>query len=42
MRVSDSTARRLGEMPDDLTIGERWEAHQAARAIERERKAARA
>jgi peptidoglycan glycosyltransferase len=40
MRISDSTARRLGEVPDDLTVGERWEAHQAARTMKREAKAA--
>lgn len=39
MRISDSTARRLGEVPDDLTIGERWEAYQAARAQRRALKA---
>ena len=31
MRISDSSARRLGEVPDDLTIGERFEARAAAR-----------
>ena len=39
VRISDSSARRLGEVPDDLTIGERWEARTAARA---ERRADRA
>ena len=38
MRISDSTARRLGETPDELTVGERWEAHQVARAAKREMK----
>ena len=36
MRISDSTARRLGEVPDTLTIGERWEARQAARTARTE------
>ena len=27
VRISDSTARRLGEVPDELTIGERFDAH---------------
>ncbi len=31
IRVSDSSARRLGELPDDLTIGERWRAAQLRR-----------
>ena len=35
MRISDSTARRVGEVPDDLTIGERWEAHRVARRYRR-------
>lgn len=38
MRISDSTARRLGEVPDDLTLGERIEAREARRL---ERRAAR-
>jgi len=41
MRISDSTARRLGEVPDDLTIGERFEARTAARRQRREAKQAR-
>ena len=32
IRISDSTARRLGEVPDELTIGERLEARRARRA----------
>jgi len=40
MRISDSSARRLGEVPDDLTIGERYEARQAARQARREAKRA--
>jgi cell division protein FtsW (lipid II flippase) len=35
MRISDSSARRLGEVPDDLTVGERWEAYRAARTERR-------
>jgi peptidoglycan glycosyltransferase len=43
MRISDSSARRLGEVPDDLTIGERVEARRATRRARRtERRAARA
>jgi len=38
IRVSDSAARRLGELPDDPTISERWRAAQLAR---RNRRAAR-
>jgi peptidoglycan glycosyltransferase len=41
MRISDSSARRLGEVPDDLTIGERFEARTAARRQRREAKQAR-
>ena len=41
MRISDSSARRLGEVPDDLTIGERFEARAAARRQRREAKQAR-
>ena len=40
MRISDSSARRLGEVPDTLTIGERFEARRAARTERRERKLA--
>ncbi len=36
MRISDSSARRLGEVPDELTIAERWEARRAARRMRRE------
>jgi len=35
VRISDSTARRLGEVPDDLTIGERWAARKARRLARR-------
>jgi len=31
MRTSDATARHLGEIPDDLTIGERFEARRVLR-----------
>jgi cell division protein FtsW (lipid II flippase) len=41
MRISDSSARRLGEVPDDLTIGERYEARAAARRERRAVKQAR-
>ncbi|MCX6519909.1 MAG: FtsW/RodA/SpoVE family cell cycle protein [Actinobacteria bacterium] len=41
MRISDSSARRLGEVPDDLTIGERFEARTAARRERRDAKRAR-
>jgi peptidoglycan glycosyltransferase len=41
MRISDSSARRLGEVPDDLTIGDRFEARAAARRQRREAKQAR-
>ncbi|MBI4932583.1 MAG: FtsW/RodA/SpoVE family cell cycle protein [Actinobacteria bacterium] len=34
IRISDSNARRAGEVPDQLTIGERWEARRLRR-IER-------
>ena len=40
MRISDSSARRLGEVPDDLTIGEQFEARRAARLARREAKRA--
>ncbi len=36
IRISDSNARRAGEVPDQLTIGERWEARRLRRV---ERKA---
>ena len=32
LRISDSGARRRGEVPDALTIGERWEARRLRRA----------
>ncbi|MBI5088043.1 MAG: FtsW/RodA/SpoVE family cell cycle protein, partial [Actinobacteria bacterium] len=40
MRISHASARRMGEVPDELTVGERWEARQAARTMKREQKAA--
>ena len=40
IRVSDSTARRLGEVPDDPTPRERWMARGARRDIKRAGKAA--
>ena len=39
VRISDSGARQLGEVPDALTIGERFEARRARR---RERNAGKA
>jgi peptidoglycan glycosyltransferase len=43
MRISDSSARRLGEVPDDLTIGERFEARTAGWRMKRDaRRAAKA
>jgi len=41
MRISDSTARRAGEVPDDLTISERFEARRAARLEARQLRAPR-
>lgn len=38
VRISDTTARRLGEVPDALTVGERWEARQVRRRMQREAK----
>ena len=38
MRVSDSSARRLGEMPDEPTPGERWAAWQLRRQVRRDMK----
>lgn len=38
IRVSDSSARRLGEVPDDPTIGERRQARRLARKIRRAEK----
>ncbi|MGI9645253.1 MAG: FtsW/RodA/SpoVE family cell cycle protein [Ilumatobacteraceae bacterium] len=35
IRVSDSSARWLGELPDDPTVGERWQAARLARRIRR-------
>jgi peptidoglycan glycosyltransferase len=32
LRISDSGARRRGELPNALTIGERWEARRLRRA----------
>jgi len=38
MRVSDSSARRLGEMPDEPTPGERWTAWLLRRQVRRDQK----
>ncbi|NND75164.1 MAG: FtsW/RodA/SpoVE family cell cycle protein [Ilumatobacter sp.] len=38
IRVSDSAARRLGELPDDPTTGERWTAWRLSRQIRRDEK----
>jgi peptidoglycan glycosyltransferase len=38
IRVSDSSARRLGEVPDEPTTGERWVAWRLRRGIRREHK----
>jgi peptidoglycan glycosyltransferase len=35
LRVSDSSARRLGELPDEPTIGERWAAWRLRRRVRR-------
>jgi peptidoglycan glycosyltransferase len=35
IRLSDSSARRLGELPDDPTPGERWQAWRLSRRIRR-------
>ncbi len=35
LRVSDSAARRLGELPDDPTPGERWQAWRLSRRLRR-------
>lgn len=35
LRVSDSAARRLGELPDDPTPGERWQAWRLSRRVRR-------
>ena len=35
IRISDSSAKRLGEVPDELSIGERWETYQLQRAEKR-------
>ena len=35
IRVSDSSARRLGELPDDPTPGERWQAWRLTRRVRR-------
>lgn len=39
IRISDSSAKRLGEVPDELSLGERWDTYQLRRA---ERRATRA
>jgi len=36
IRISDSSAKRLGEVPDELSIGERWETYRLQRAEKRE------
>jgi peptidoglycan glycosyltransferase len=41
LRISDSTARRLGEVPDELTIGERIQARRAGREQRRALRPAR-
>ncbi|MCE9621328.1 MAG: FtsW/RodA/SpoVE family cell cycle protein [Actinomycetia bacterium] len=35
IRISDSSAKRLGEVPDELSLGERWETYQLRRAAKR-------
>jgi cell division protein FtsW (lipid II flippase) len=41
IRLSDSSARRLGELPDDPTLSERWQAWRLGRRLRRdERRAA--
>jgi peptidoglycan glycosyltransferase len=40
VRISDSTARQLGEVPDTLTLGERFETRSLRRAERRAAKAA--
>ncbi|WP_051063025.1 FtsW/RodA/SpoVE family cell cycle protein [Ilumatobacter nonamiensis] len=40
MRVSDSAARRIGEVPDEPTPGERWAAWKLRREIRRDQKRA--
>ena len=35
IRISDGNARRLGETPDELTLGERWKAWRLRRAAKR-------
>ena len=35
IRISDSSAKRLGEVPDELSIGERWETYRLQRAVKR-------
>ena len=43
VRISDSTARQLGEVPDTLSVGERLEARSARRLERRtQRRAAKA
>lgn len=36
IRISDGNARRLGETPDELTLGERWQAWHLRRAARRD------
>lgn len=35
IRISDSSAKRLGEVPDELSLGERWETYQLRKAEKR-------
>jgi peptidoglycan glycosyltransferase len=35
IRLSDSSARRLGELPDDPTPGESWQARRLSRQVRR-------
>ncbi len=35
IRISDSSAKRLGEVPNELSIGERWDRHKLQRAEKR-------
>ena len=35
IRISDSSAKRLGEVPNELSIGERWDTYQLQRAEKR-------
>ena len=33
--ISDSSAKRLGEVPDELSLGERWDTYRLRRAEKR-------